>query len=164
MTEAGYRRLNRLTVTVGFCIVGLAVSRGDAAVGSAVAFLIGVQVSRMLESRPVYPRLMKDFDPSKIRPLWNRALIEEDPKPTVSEGGKIILPDTARDAKYTTPATVLAVGRGKLTSSGTLIEIPFKVGDRVVLGKRHGVEIHGDRIRMVDVDVIEGLYEASESA
>ena len=107
---------------------------------------------------------MKNFDPSKIRPLWNRVLIEEDEKPKVSEGGTIILPDTARDAKYSTPATVLAVGRGKLTKEGKLVEIPFKVGDRVVLGKKHGVEIHGDRIRMVDVDVIEGIYDPEASS
>jgi chaperonin GroES len=102
---------------------------------------------------------MKNFDPAKIRPLWNRVLIEEDDKPKVSEGGNIFLPDTARDAKYSTPATVLAVGRGKITKEGKLVEIPFKVGDRVVLGKKHGTEIHGDRIRMVDVDLIDGLYE-----
>lgn len=107
---------------------------------------------------------MKNFDPSKIRPLWNRVLIEEDDKPKVSEGGNIILPDTARDAKYSTPATVLAVGRGKLTKAGKLVEIPFKVGDRVVLGKKHGVEIHGERVRMVDVDVIDGLYYEPDEA
>jgi co-chaperonin GroES (HSP10) len=106
---------------------------------------------------------MKNFDPATIRPLWNRVLIEEDPKPTVSEGGSIILPSTARDAKYFTPATVLAVGRGKLLKSGKLVEIPFRKGDRVVLGKRQGVEVHGERIRMVDVDTIEGLLE-EESA
>ena len=105
---------------------------------------------------------MQNFDPSKIRPLWNRVLVEEDPKPTLSAGGNIILPDTARDAMYSTPATVLAVGRGKITKKGKLVEIPFKIGDRVVLGKKHGVEIHGDRIRMVDVEVIEGLYEPAE--
>lgn len=102
---------------------------------------------------------MKNFDPDKIRPLWNRVLIEEDEKPTVSEGGNIILPSTAKDAKYFTPATVLAVGRGKLLKTGKLVEIPFRKGDRIVLGKRHGVEVHGERIRMVDVDVIEGIYE-----
>jgi co-chaperonin GroES (HSP10) len=34
---------------------------------------------------------MQNFDPAKIRPLWNRVLIEEDAKPTLSEGGTIIL-------------------------------------------------------------------------
>lgn len=103
---------------------------------------------------------MQNFDPSKIRPLWNRVLIEEDPKPTLSEGGTIILPDTARDAKYHTPATVLAVGRGKLLENGKLIEPELKRGDRIVLGKAHGTLIHGERIRMIDADVIEGLIES----
>src|SRR5262245_42704142 len=102
---------------------------------------------------------MLNFDPDKIRPLWNRVLIEEDPKPEISEGGNIFLPATARDANYSTPATVLAVGRGKILPNGKLVEIPFKKGDRVVLGKAHGTLVHGERIRMVDVDHIEGLYE-----
>lgn len=107
---------------------------------------------------------MQDFDPTKIRPLANLVLLEEDPKPTVSEGGGIILPATARDAKYCTSATVLAVGRGKTTRKGKLIEMRLKKGDRVILGKRHGVEIHGERFRLVDADIIDGVYEDDPTA
>lgn len=102
---------------------------------------------------------MQDIDPAKIRPLWNRVLIEEDPKPEVSDGGMIILPATARDAKYSTPAKVLAVGRGRRLENGKLVEITLKKGDRVVLGKAHGTLVHGERIRIVDADVIEGVIE-----
>lgn len=108
---------------------------------------------------PVYSPDMKDIDPGIVRPLWNRVLIEEDAKPEVSEGGGIILPATAKDAKYSTPATVLAVGRGKPLKNGRLAEIELRKGDRIVLGKQHGALISGERIRMVDADVIDGVYE-----
>src|SRR5687768_16198922 len=101
---------------------------------------------------------MKDFDPQTLHPLWNRVLIEEDPKPEMSAGG-LHLPATAKDAKYCTPATVLAVGKGRLTKEGKLVEIDLKKGDRVVLGKAHGSVVHGERTRIVDYDVIDGVFE-----
>jgi co-chaperonin GroES (HSP10) len=102
---------------------------------------------------------MRDLDPKTVQPLGNRVLIEEDPKPTRSDGGEIILPDTARDAKFCTGATVLAVGSGRrLKKSDKVVPIELKPGDRVVLAKAHGTIIQ-ERIRMVDYDVIEGAYE-----
>lgn len=101
---------------------------------------------------------MRDIDPKTVQPLGNRVLIEEDPKPTRSEGGEIILPDTARDAKFCTPATVLAVGTGRVLKDGTVMKIDLQPGDRIVLAKAHGTLIH-DRVRMVDYDVIDGAYE-----
>src|SRR3569832_231238 len=101
---------------------------------------------------------MRDLDPTTVHPLGNRVLIEEDPKPTRSDGGEIILPDTARDAKFCTPATVLAVGSGRVLKDGTPLQIDLKPGDRVVLAKAHGVLLQG-RVRIVDYDVIEGAYE-----
>lgn len=103
---------------------------------------------------------MRDFDPRTLQPLGNRVLIEEDPKPTRSDGGNIILPDTARDAKFCTPATVLAVGEGRRTKKGHLVPIDLKPGDRVVLAKAHGTLVKEPRVRMVDYDVIDGAYEA----
>ena len=100
---------------------------------------------------------MLEVDPTTVQPLGNRVLIEEDAKPTRSDGG-IILPDTARDAKFSTPATVIAVGQGKRLKGGKVQPIALKKGDRVVLGKAHGTQLR-DRVRMVDYDVIEGIYE-----
>lgn len=102
---------------------------------------------------------MRDFDPKTVQPIGNRVLIEEDPKPTRSDGGEIILPDTARDAKFCTPATVLAVGTGRVLKDGTVVKIDLRPGDRIVLAKAHGTIIR-DRVRMVDYDVIDGAYEA----
>lgn len=105
---------------------------------------------------------MHDFDPKMIRPLWNRVLIEEDEKPTVSTGG-IILPATAKDAQYCTPATVLAVGRGKRLENGMVVEPELKKGDRIILGKAHGTLIQGQRVRIIDADVIEAVFEQGAS-
>jgi chaperonin GroES len=99
-----------------------------------------------------------DFDPDHVRPLLNRVLIEEDAKPEMSAGG-IHLPSTARDAQYSTPATVLAVGPGRRLKNGTVVAMDLKKGDRIVLGKAHGTLLKGQRIRVVDYDVIEGTYE-----
>lgn len=98
------------------------------------------------------------FDPHQVKPLWNRVLLEEDPKPEISAGG-IHLPATARDAKYSTAATVLAVGPGRRLKGGFIATIDLKKGDRVVLGKAHGTVLNGQRIRVVDYDVIEAVYE-----
>jgi len=99
---------------------------------------------------------MQDFDPNSIRPTGNRVLIEEDENPAMSAGG-IHLPSTARDAKFSVTATVLAVGPGKRLKSGQLVPIPLEKGDRVVLAKAHGSLVHGERVRLVDFDVIEGV-------
>jgi chaperonin GroES len=104
---------------------------------------------------------MREYDTDKIRPLWNQVLIEEEPKPTKSEGGFIVLPDTARDAKFYALARVLAVGRGKRLKNGSLVEPELKKGDRVVLGKAHGTLIQGSRVRMIDADVIEAIIEGT---
>jgi|SRR5688572_3336667 chaperonin GroES len=101
---------------------------------------------------------MLDIEHENVQPLGNRVLIEEDPKPTQSAGG-IILPATARDAKFCTPATVLAVGKGRTLKDGTRIPIDLKAGDRVVLAKAHGTVVQGTRIRIVDYDVIDGAFE-----
>lgn len=100
---------------------------------------------------------MTDIDLDTLRPSGNRVLIEEDAKPQMSAGG-IHLPATARDAKFSTTATVLAVGPGKRLKSGRISEIPLKKGDQVVLAKAHGTLIQGERTRLVDYDVIEGVY------
>lgn len=101
-----------------------------------------------------------DFDADKVTPLLNRVLIEEDPKPEMSAGG-IHLPSTARDAQYSTPATVIAVGSGRRLKSGTIVAMDLKKGDRVVLGKAHGTLLNGQRLRVVDYDLIDGVYEQS---
>jgi chaperonin GroES len=99
-----------------------------------------------------------------IRPLHGKALILEDEKESVSAGG-IIIPPTAKDGKFSTVATVVAVGPGKRLKGGGLEEPPVKAGDRIVLAKHHGAEVtYNDKVhRIVSFDVIEGVVETSEA-
>jgi len=67
----------------------------------------------------------------KVRPLGNRVLLKFS-KPEESCKG-ILYPDSAK--KKTEIAEVVAVGPGKVSSEGKLIEIALSVGDKVVIGK-----------------------------
>lgn len=70
-----------------------------------------------------------------LRPLADRILIERDPIEEKSPGG-ILVPESAQSRPDR--GTVVAVGRGLVTSAGVLIEPSVKVGDVVLFGKYAG--------------------------
>jgi len=74
----------------------------------------------------------------KIKPLADRVVIEPDEAQEVSAGG-IILPDTAQEKPQ--QGKVVAVGPGKVSDAGTLIESAVKNGDTVLYGKYSGTEV-----------------------
>lgn len=74
----------------------------------------------------------------KIDPLANRVVVEPAPAEEVSSGG-IILPDTAQEKPQ--QGTIVAIGPGKYSDSGTLIKITVKNGDKVLYGKYSGTEV-----------------------
>jgi chaperonin GroES len=97
----------------------------------------------------------------KIRPIQNRVLVRRDP-PTETTKGGIIIPDNAKEKL--TRGTVLAVGPGKRTSAGVLIETTLKVGDKVVFGKYSGSDFEQDdeeRVFMPEEDVL-GVIEEDD--
>ncbi|MDP7483045.1 MAG: co-chaperone GroES, partial [Candidatus Marinimicrobia bacterium] len=65
----------------------------------------------------------------KIKPLADRVVIEPEEAQEVSAGG-IILPDTAQEKPQ--QGKVVAVGPGKVSDAGTLIESAVKKGDTVL--------------------------------
>lgn len=77
----------------------------------------------------------------KINPLSDRVVVEPDQPEEVSNGG-IILPDTAQEKPQR--GKVVAVGPGRTTDSGTLVEPSVDVGDEVLYGKYSGTEITVD--------------------
>lgn len=97
-----------------------------------------------------------------IQPLSGKALILEDEKEKVSAGG-IIIPDNARDGKFSTTARVIAVGPGKRQKGGYVEEPSIKAGDRIVLPKHHGTEVtfEGKVHRIIPTDVIDAVFEES---
>lgn len=76
-----------------------------------------------------------------LRPLGNRVLVRRLEAEETLKGG-IILPDSAK--KKQEQAEVVAIGTGKKDKNGTLIPIPVKVGDTILMEKYSGQEVKLD--------------------
>ena len=73
-----------------------------------------------------------------IQPLGDRIVVKVLEAQEVTKGG-IVLPDTVKEKPQ--EGKVVAVGKGKVSDSGTVIVPEVKVGDRVLYGKYSGTEI-----------------------
>ena len=73
-----------------------------------------------------------------LKPLSDRVVVEPAQAEEKSSGG-IILPDTAQEKPQ--QGKVVAVGPGKASDAGTIIEMTVKAGDKVLYGKYSGTEI-----------------------
>ena len=76
-----------------------------------------------------------------LKPLADRVVVEPAPAEDKSAGG-IILPDTAQEKPQ--QGSVVAVGSGKVSDSGSLVEMTVKKGDKVLYGKYSGSEVTFD--------------------
>ena len=76
-----------------------------------------------------------------LKPLSDRVVVEAAPAEEVSSGG-IILPDTAQEKPQ--QGTVVAVGPGKSSDSGTIVKMTVKTNDKVLFGKYSGSDITVD--------------------
>ncbi|NOZ75807.1 MAG: co-chaperone GroES [FCB group bacterium] len=76
-----------------------------------------------------------------LNPLADRVVVEPAPAEEKSSGG-IILPDTVQEKPQL--GTVIAVGPGKVSDSGTLIKMTVKKGDKILFGKYSGSEVTVD--------------------
>lgn len=74
-----------------------------------------------------------------IKPLADRVVVEAAAAEEKSSGG-IILPDTAQEKPQ--QGTVLAVGPGKASDTGTIVKMTVKIGDKVLYGKYSGTEVN----------------------
>jgi len=73
----------------------------------------------------------------KIKPLYDRVVIETIEEESKTSGG-LIIPDIAKDKPKT--GKVIARGPGYYTESGTLIQLDVKEGDTVLFSKTAGTE------------------------
>ncbi len=96
----------------------------------------------------------------KIRPLHDRVIVKRIDEERKSAGG-IVIPDTA--AEKPDQGEVLAVGKGKKTDEGKLIQLDVKVGDRVLFGKYSGqtVKVKGDELLVMREEDIMGVIEGA---
>ncbi|MCD6429298.1 co-chaperone GroES [bacterium] len=78
----------------------------------------------------------------KIKPLADHILIEPITQEEKTESG-ILLPQTA-EKERPEQGRVVAIGPGKKTSSGKIIPIDVKVGDKVIFTKYGPTEIEVD--------------------
>ena len=82
--------------------------------------------------------MTKTAEKVTLRPLGNRVLVQrQEPEQTLKGG--IILPDSAQKKQET--AVVVSVGPGKKDKDGTLIPMPVKEGDIVLMDKYSGQEV-----------------------
>lgn len=77
----------------------------------------------------------------KIQPLGDRVVVKA-LKPEEKTKGGIMLPDTAKEKPL--EGKVVAIGKGKVLSSGKVQSLEVKTGDRVLYGKYSGTEINID--------------------
>jgi chaperonin GroES len=94
----------------------------------------------------------------KLRPLYDRILVERVESEEVTKGG-IILPDSAKEKPQ--QGKIIAVGEGRRTDDGKIIPLKVKEGDLVLFGKYTGseVKIEGIDYLVMKEDDIMGIIE-----
>ena len=98
---------------------------------------------------------MADF---KVQPLADRVIVKPKEAEETTKGG-IILPDTAKEKPI--EGKIVAVGSGKVTEEGKVINLNVKVGDTVLYGKYSGTEIsvEGDEYLIMRESDIYGIVK-----
>lgn len=94
----------------------------------------------------------------KFRPLGDRILVQRLEGEEKTKGG-IIIPETAKEKPQ--EATVIAVGKGKVTDDGKLQPIEVHPGDKVLFGKYSGndIKLDGDDYVIIRQDDVLGVLE-----
>lgn len=77
----------------------------------------------------------------KVRPLYDRLLVERVEEETATKGG-ILIPDTAKEKPQR--GRVIAAGNGKLLEDGSLRALAVRQGDRVLFTRFAGTEFQLD--------------------
>jgi chaperonin GroES len=89
-----------------------------------------------------------------IKPLADRVIVAPAAAEEKTKSG-IIIPDTAKEKPQR--GEVVAVGEGKVSEQGTIMQPQVKVGDQVLYGKYAGTEISidgGDYLIMRESDIL----------
>jgi chaperonin GroES len=90
----------------------------------------------------------------KVNPLGDRVLVKPNEQAEQIKGG-IIIPDTAKEKPQ--EGTIIAVGPGKNSDTGSKIAMTVKVNDIVLYGKYAGTEIRvndDDLLMMSESDIL----------
>jgi chaperonin GroES len=98
-----------------------------------------------------------------IRPLYDRIVVKRVEEQQQMQGS-LHIPDSAKEKPQ--EADVTAVGQGKRLKDGKLVPLDVKVGDRVLLGKYSGNEIHveGQEYLVIREDEVLGVVAPAKLA
>ena len=93
-----------------------------------------------------------------MRPLSDRLIVKRVAEENIKKGG-IIIPDTAKEKPL--QAEVIAVGPGKRSDDGKLVEMDVSPGQRVLIGKYAGneIEFDGEAYVILKQDDVLGIVE-----
>jgi chaperonin GroES len=91
----------------------------------------------------------------KIRPLYDRILVERVEEDEKTPGG-LVIPSSAKEKAQI--GKVLAVGAGRLTPEGNVMPLVVKVGDQVFFAKYSGTDAGNDCLIIREEDVL-GIVE-----
>jgi chaperonin GroES len=94
----------------------------------------------------------------KIRPLYDRIVVERIEEKETVRGG-IIIPDTAKEKPQ--EGKVIAVGKGKMLEDGKILPLDVQIGQRILFGKYAGNEIKldGEEYLLMREDEVLGILE-----
>lgn len=94
----------------------------------------------------------------KLRPLYDRILVQRLEEAATTKGG-IIIPDSAKEKPA--EGKVIAVGNGKNDDKGKKIPMDIKKGDRILFGKYSGTEVKvdGEDYLIMREDDVLGIVE-----
>jgi chaperonin GroES len=90
----------------------------------------------------------------KVKPLADRVVVKSYEAEETTQGS-IIIPDTAKEKPQ--KGEIVAVGPGKVSESGTKVDMEVKVGDVVLYGKYSGTEVtidNEDYLIMRESDIL----------
>lgn len=97
--------------------------------------------------------------PTKLEPLQDRVIVSRAEAESKTPGG-IVLPESSKEK----PARgeVVAVGPGRRTEDGELIEVGVKVGESVLFSQYagHDVELDGAELTILKEDEILGIIRS----
>ena len=95
-----------------------------------------------------------------LKPLGDKIVVKREEKSNTTESGIMLVNDTKEKSRI---ATVVAVGKGKKYSDGSVSEIEVKVGDRVCLsnyaGDNDDIVYEEEELTIVDQSQILAVIE-----
>lgn len=78
---------------------------------------------------------------TKIKPIRDQVVLRRH-ETREQKVGHIVVPDSAREKPQ--EAEVVAVGPGRISEDGEVLDMTLKTGDRVLIGKWSGTEVTVD--------------------